>query len=142
MRYRLRTLLIVLAIGPPALALLLPTLFPWLSPRESPLFIPMEVLDLGNAKRGTSGTAQFPVTNRSGRKLRVTYIPGMGHHSLSPAEVQFVLKPGETKDLDVRWSTSSRRDRLGSNEILGAEWYATDDPSQPWFELSVRGKRW
>jgi len=134
-RYHLRTLLIVLALGPLVLWGC------WLaSARRSSLYIPAKSIDVGVVKNGTVGCNYFRIGNRGSRNVRLTRIDPGDLGGLS-AWGDLVIRPGETWDFRVEWTTQNHLPRdAADSSILGRLRMKTDDLRQPLIEFTIVGR--
>ena len=134
MRFRLRTLLIVLALGPPVLAGIW---FRWA--HQPSLDVSPSFVDVGTVTNGTKGTARFRFHNRGYSDLRVSY-EGASNDCGLLDDNELSLAPGESKSVSVYWENLHRSPSPGTTSLIGRVEMESNDPRQPRFELRVLGQ--
>src|SRR5687768_14698125 len=131
MRFRLRTLLIVITLLANGLGVAAWVWRPSIGVAES-------VVDVGVVRPDTRGTAAFVVHNRGFRliELESDWIVGRAHCEPD----QLTVPPGESRQCVVQWSSPRESsDSIGTEQIarIGLN---TSDPRRPRIEFTVVGR--
>jgi hypothetical protein len=130
MRYSLRTLLILLAVGPIMLAGIY-----WRSLRPS-LEVTQLNFEVGNVQPATIGGSSFQIRNTGVRTIHVCSGAKLGR-GRGPNFDRLSIKPGESREVLIEWIAPDQMDESG--RIYRCE-FVTSDPNRRAFEVEVVGR--
>lgn len=130
MRYRLRTLLILLAVGPIVLAGIY-----WRSLQPS-LEVTQLSFDVRDVQSATGGGSSFQIRNIGVRTIHVGCGARVGR-GRGPNFDELSIKPGESHEVWIEWIAPDQIDDSG--RIYRCE-FLTSDPNRKAFEVEVVGR--
>lgn len=103
-------------------------------PPEGPrAFVELRIVDLGELREGTVGTAVFKLENRGKSDLTIGSVSAScGCTTVQLAEDEKVVSPGATRDIVAKFDTTGR---LGTQRKVVT--VRTDDPAEPMIQLTL-----